>query len=114
MHITDYEFGSLEIDGRAFTSDVIVFPNKVIDHWWRKEGHSLAVEDLAEVLKAKPAILIIGTGYYGRLRVPEATRKHLESLGISLRQAKTTDAVKEFNRLQGEYARVVAALHLTC
>ncbi len=59
-------------------------------------------------------MLIIGTGYYGRMLVPDATKQYLEERGIKVLQAKTRDAVTEFNQLQKEYARIVAALHLTC
>jgi hypothetical protein len=57
---------------------------------------------------------VIGTGYYGLMEVPEETRYYLQATGVQLLEARTGDAVKEFNRLQKEYARVVAALHLTC
>ena len=70
--------------------------------------------DLSEVMAAKPDVVVIGTGYYGRMEVPEETRRYLEAGGVQVREARTGEAVKEFNRLQKEYARVVAALHLTC
>jgi len=114
MHITGYRFGKIEIDGQTYSSDVIVTPERVVSSWWRKEGHSLGVADLGEAMAAKPDVLVIGTGYYGRMDVPEETRHYLQTQGVQLREARTGDAVKEFNRLQKEYARVVAALHLTC
>lgn len=114
MNITDYEFGKIAIEGKTYTSDVIIAPDKVIDSWWRKEGHSLHVEDLDEIMDAKPDLLIIGTGYYGRMDVPDKTKQYLQQQGIEVRQAKTGDAVTEFKKLQREYARIVAALHLTC
>jgi len=114
MQISSYRFGKIEIDGQTCTSDVIVTPERVISTWWRKEGHSLAVPDLAEIMAAQPEVLVVGTGYYGRMDVPEATRRYLQTHGVQLREARTGDAVNEFNRLQQEYARVVAALHLTC
>lgn len=114
MEISGYRFGEIEIGGQTYRSDVIVTPERVVSGWWRKEGHSLAVGDLAEVMAAKPGVLVIGTGYYGRMEVPEETRRYLDAEGVQVRGARTADAVKEFNRLQKEYARVVAALHLTC
>ncbi len=114
MKITRYEFGEIEIDARTYTADVIVTPERVLDAWRRQEGHSLAVDDLAGILAARPEILIVGTGYYGRMAIPGETRRYLESQGVTLRAAHTGEAVKEFNRLQRKPARVVAALHLTC
>ena len=114
MQITQYEFGRIAIADRTYTSDVIIAPEQVIDCWWRKEGHKLQIEDLDEILHARPDMLVIGTGYYGRMHVPDETRQYLEEQGIKVLQAKTGDAVTEFNQLQKEYARIVAALHLTC
>ena len=114
MNIDAYEFGRIDIGEKTFTSDVIVLSDEVLDSWWRKEGHRLQFEDLEAVVRAKPEMLIIGTGYFGRMAIPEETRKQLDALGIELVTEKTGKAVKEFNRLQQQYARVVAALHLTC
>jgi hypothetical protein len=114
MRITRYRFGEIEIDGRSYRADVIVTPERVIDTWWRREGHELAVADLGVILAAAPEVLVVGTGYYGRMAVAAETRRHLQAHGIALREARTSEAVKQFNRLQHESARVVAALHLTC
>jgi hypothetical protein len=114
MQISDYEFGRIAVADKTYTSDVIVAPEQVIDSWWRKEGHILQIEDLDDIVNAKPDMLIIGTGYYGRMQVPDETEQYLEERGIKVLQAKTRDAVTEFNQLQKEYARIVAALHLTC
>ena len=114
MKITGYRFGEIEIDGRPYSSDVIITPERLVDNWWRKKGHSLAVADLAEIMAANPNIVVVGTGYYGRMSIPDETRQYLEARGVQLRRAHTSEAVEEFNRLQRESARVVAALHLTC
>jgi hypothetical protein len=114
MKIRNYAFGRIDIDGTAYTSDVIIYPEHVQAHWWRKEGHSLCMEDLEEVLRDPPQVLVIGTGCYGQMRPPPATLEALRACGIEPRVMKTGEAVAEFNRMLREAARVVAALHLTC
>lgn len=114
MRISDYKFGRIAIENKTYTSDVIISPEQVIDRWRRKHGHNLDIKDLDDILQAKPDMLIIGTGYYGRMQVADETRQYLELQGIKVHQAKTGDAVTEFNDLQKECARIVAALHLTC
>jgi hypothetical protein len=114
MNIAGYRFGRIDIDGRTYTSDVIITPERVIDAWWRQQGHALAVGDLDRVVAAKPDVLAIGTGYFGRMSISEETRRYLEAQGIQARDARTGEAVRDFNRLQKERGRVVAALHLTC
>lgn len=114
MNIERYDFGTITVEGATYTSDVIIYPKEVDAAWWRAEGHNVAVEDVRRIAAAKPETLVIGTGYYGRMRVPEETLKWLAAHNIQVEIAKTGEAVKLFNRLQREAASVVAALHLTC
>jgi len=48
------------------------------------------------------------------MQVPEETLATLQAEDIEVRVLKTSEAVAEFNRLQRDCARIVAALHLTC
>ena len=52
MNISGYRFGRIDIGGKTYTSDVIVTPERVIDGWWRQQGHALAVADLDDVVAA--------------------------------------------------------------
>ncbi|MCP5417739.1 MAG: hypothetical protein H6965_11660 [Chromatiaceae bacterium] len=114
MHIDRYAFGRITIDGREFQSDLIIFPERIQENWRRLTGHRLDQCDLQTVLTEQPDMLVVGTGFFGRMRVPEETLEHLRRNGMAIRLAKTGAAVAEFNRLQQESARIVAALHLTC
>jgi len=111
--IDNYSFGSICIDGKEYHSDVIIYPDKVDSNWWRKEGHRLSVEDLNDVLAARPDILIVGKGAYACMSIPPETQSHIESLGIKLLAEKTEEACRAHNELS-ETARVVSCLHLTC
>jgi len=114
MKIDSYSFGHIVIDGRSFTSDVILYRDHVDASWWRQEGHRLLPEDLTDVLRARPDILIIGTGYSGIMTVPKNTVAHIESQGIEIKVERTTQAVASYNSLQGHNKHIIAALHLTC
>jgi len=111
--ITDYRFGQITIDGRTYDADVIVYADRVDDHWWRKEGHRLSLEDLEDVIRTRPDTLVVGTGYFGRLKLDPDLRETLARKGICLVADLTGKATEEFNRLR-ETGKVVAALHLTC
>lgn len=112
MEITRYSFGKITIDGKTYTSDLILYPDHIDPAWWRKEGHSLAVEDIRTVLDAKPELLIIGTGFYGFMKVPEETLRLIAAEGIEVQAEKTSKAV-ELLQTVGK-RRAAAALHLTC
>jgi len=113
MKVEHYSFGNITIDGQTYTSDVIIYPERVDASWWRKQGHHLQIEDLAGVIKAKPGVVIIGTGFFGVMKVSKETVSHLESKGILVYVERTGKAVEQFNELQ-KNKTVIAALHLTC
>ena len=114
--IDSYEFGVIVIQGKKYTSDVIVFPEIVIDNWWRKEGHRLYVEDLGEIFEhqPKPEVLVVGTGYSGLVNVSPEVEKALKSNGIELVVQHTSEACQTFNKLLESNKRVAGAFHLTC
>ncbi len=47
--IDSYHFGQIVVNGKNYSSDVVIFPDRVRDNWWRKTGHQLCVEDIAEL-----------------------------------------------------------------
>ncbi|MFA9461018.1 Mth938-like domain-containing protein [Thiohalorhabdus methylotrophus] len=113
--IDDYAFGRITIEGRVYTKDVLLLPGEEVHSpWWRREGHSLDPADLEALLEDPPETLVIGTGFYGNMDVPEKTLKALRDKGVEPRVARTTQAVEELNRLMRTSARIAAALHLTC
>lgn len=114
MEIESYSFGSIKIKGQVYKKDVIIFPEKIFSPWWRERGHSLSIDDLKEVILYNPRLLIIGTGAYGVMSVPESTREFLEEKGIEIKILKTKDAVSTFNKEIEKEQNVVACLHLTC
>lgn len=116
MVVEHYSFGRITIDGKTYTSDVIIYPGRVDSSWWRKEGHNLQTVDLSEVIQDKPQIMVIGTGAYGVMSVSKDALSYLKSEGIEVHVAETGKAVDLFNRLQKveNGKTVIAALHLTC
>jgi hypothetical protein len=107
-----YRFGRLTINGREHTRDVIVLPRRVVENWWRRDGHSLCIEDLEEVLGELPERLIIGSGAYGRLKPDAGALEALKKRGISVEIHDTAEAVLRYDEL--DERRTAAALHLTC
>jgi hypothetical protein len=114
MRIDSYSFGIMKVDGTEYRGDLIVFPDKVRPNWWRKEGHSLALEDLDDVLAFKPDILVVGKGASGLMKVPTSTEEALQENGIEIIAAKTGQAWGIFNEQIEKGKKVVGAFHLTC
>jgi len=113
MHIDGYEFGHLVIDGQSYRQDLLIWPGHIKSDWWRREGHLLQLDDVAEALAADPQVLVVGTGNPGNLRVDPDLAAYLQERGIDLVIKPTREAVPVINDLAGR-RRLAAALHLTC
>ena len=115
MRIDRYGFGELVVDGRAIRTDVLLTPDRVQEHWWRREGHVLHLEDLSALLDAHPEQLIIGTGAYGRMQPEPGLRRELAVRGVTIEVFPTAAAVDRINELlRSGGSNWAGALHLTC
>jgi hypothetical protein len=110
--IDDYSFGRIVVDGEPHTRDLIVLPDRVVADWWRRDGHSLALEDLAEVEDELPPRLILGCGAHGGLRPPAAVIDELRARGIEVEALPTAEAIDRYR--ESDPRKTAAALHLTC
>jgi hypothetical protein len=111
--IEDYQFGKITISGASYTKDLIILPGRIISGWWRKEGHLLQIDDLAEVMDAKPQQLVIGMGANSRMRVADEVEQALTVAGIEWTALPTDEACQVYNH-RAPAKDVAAALHLTC
>ena len=112
--IESYSFGEIVINGKTFRQDVIVFPHRIIDSWWRKQGHSLCMDDLRDVLDSDVETLVVGTGAYGVMSVPREVKDALGERGIECVAKRTKEATEVFNELIDHGKAVAGAFHLTC
>ncbi len=111
MNVIDsYQFGQVVVNGKKYTSDVIIFPDRVRNDWWRKTGHQLCLEDIAEVITE---VLVVGTGASGLMKVLPEVQQAVKAQGIELIAETTDKAYHTYNQLC-QSQRVAAALHLTC
>ena len=108
-----YQFGLIIINGKRYTSDVIIFPDRVRDNWWKVRGHQLCPDDIAEVMAENPEVLVVGTGAAGLTKVLPEAQQAVDARGIKLIAETTDEACHTYNQLRHSQ-KVVAALHLTC
>ncbi len=115
MQVESFSFGRITIDGKEYTSDVILSGDSMINSsWWRKEGHNVHPEDIGEIMDYKPEIVIFGTGANGSMKVSNAVKEQLQQEGVDVDQMLTSKAKDKFNELVNEGKKVVLAAHLTC
>ena len=116
MRIDKFSFGSIEIDGVAWDSDVVVDRGEVrkrkknASRRYREEfGHTpLSIE---EDMPWKCRRLIIGTGAYGRLPVMKEVEQEAERRKVELVILPTAKAIEALSKnAKGSNA----ILHVTC
>ncbi|WP_202318820.1 Mth938-like domain-containing protein [Archaeoglobus neptunius] len=114
MEVEAYSFGRIRIGGKDYTNDVIVGANFIKPDWWRKEGHRVVLEDIEDIIKAEPEIVIFGTGANGRVKVDRHVVEALRDLGAEVVISESGKAVELYNKLLRSGKRVLLAVHLTC
>ncbi len=108
------DFGSIQVDGKRYTTDIIIYPNgRVADNWWRKHGHRLSLADIEDLIAAEPELIVIGSGVYGRMLPETGLEEALRARGIMLVMDATGNAITRFNDLQPT-RRIGGGFHLTC
>jgi len=111
--IEAYSFGKMTLDGKVYSSDLIIYPERIDHSWWRRSGHSLCVKDIQQALDAKPEVLIIGTGYMGLMKVTDEVKETVDNNRIELIIQKSQKAVKSYNEMAVK-KKTIGAFHLTC
>jgi hypothetical protein len=112
--IEQYSFGKMIVSSKTYSSDLKIINGEVVPNWRRKTGHVVDVDDVTDILKAKPQYLIIGTGIGGRMKVTKTVKMKLKRLGIELVEEPTSEAIKIYNQMFDTGKNVAAGFHLTC
>jgi hypothetical protein len=111
--IESYNFGIMVIDGQKYTSDLIIFPDRIKSSWWRITGHRLCLQDLESVIREEPEVLVVGTGFTGLMKVEEEVINYAQEKEMTLIIEKTKKATQRFNEL-APTKKTIGAFHLTC
>jgi hypothetical protein len=117
MHVDEYKFGRITIDGVAYPHDVVIDGGTVRKRKKgpskpRREefGHTPLTPDERVPWKAKH--LWVGTGAEGRLPVPDDFREEARRRGVELLTKTTAEVVKMINEALPADTNVI--LHVTC
>ena len=116
MKIDSYRFGTIVINGKTYTKDLKILGGQILENWWRSNGHVCTVEDIRDVIEARPHTLILGTGASGLMKPAPGLSEELAKNGIRLESIPTELATMRYNELCGMVGegKVAFAAHLTC
>jgi len=107
-------FGTIVIDGKRYSSDLIIYPdNRVEDRWRRRSGHALSGDDIGRLIKSEPEVIIAGTGVSGMMKPERALEDLLRKKGIAFISEPNQKAMEIYNELSST-KKVGACFHLTC
>lgn len=109
-----YQEGCIKRDDLNFCRDLKIIDDRIIENWWRKNGHRVDSGDVPDILASRPEVLVVGTGYAGFMEISKSLHSAVKSGHIELIAQKTPQAVQTFNELRSHGKRVAGAFHLTC
>jgi hypothetical protein len=114
LRIDNCVFGTLFINGKSYTDDLLIYPDgNITGPWRRKRGHQLSMDEMRELIDSSPEVIVAGTGVSGGMKPDRNLGKDLSKLAIEFIAAPNEEAIKVFNKLVTE-KRVGACFHLTC
>lgn len=117
MHVDQYGFGRITIDGVAYEHDVVIEAGEIRK---RKKAPSKPRQEefghtpltAAEKIPWGATRLWIGTGAYGRLPVPADFREEARRRGVELLMKATPELVEMINDALPADTNLI--LHVTC
>lgn len=117
--IASLSWGHMKVKGCSSSyKDCKVWPGGSRAWDWRETGtdHVPGVQpaDLEEILRKGVEILVIGRGMSEVLQVPSSTLDYVKQKGVDVKVFQTEKAVKEYNNLAGQGAKVGGVFHSTC
>ena len=116
--IDKFSFGSIVIDGKKYSRDVLIFANGMVKK--RKGGflmfgsHGIKKEEIEELAEDSPEAVIIGTGTSGKASLAPEVEDWAKEKNLSLMVQPSHEAVTKLNELIEQKKKVAALLHITC
>lgn len=107
--ITAYDNNSISINGKSFSSSLIVTVSQLEENWNLDAIEALQDEHIKQLLSFNPELILIGTGnrlVFPAVEVYAAVINH----GIGIEFMDTAAACRTYNILMNEGRNVVAGL----
>ncbi len=116
MQLTDFKFGSIQIDGVVYEYDVVIDRGKVTKRKKKVSKPYRTTYDhtplsLAENIPWKCRRLLVGTGAHGALPVMAEVCEEAERRGVELVALPTKEAIRALGK---DPKKTNAVLHVTC
>ena len=116
--IDKLSFGSIVIAGKKYSRDVLIFVDGTVKK--RKGGflmfgsHNIRKEEIEELIRGEPEVIIVGTGTNGRANVAADVETWAKEKNLSLIVQPSHEAIAKLNESAEQKKKVAALIHMTC
>ena len=116
--INSFKFGAIVLDGKKYSRDVFLYPDGGIRKrkggFWKFGSHAIKREEIEELVKSSPDLLIVGTGTDGVAKLNPDADAFLKGSGVESVVVPSQEAVDKFNDLSAQGKHPAALIHITC
>jgi hypothetical protein len=112
------QFGSVTIDGKAFTHDVLIRLDGQIKKRKKKlskavygTSHTISLAEAKHLYQKGAARLLIGAGQYGTVALSQEATAYFQRHRCQVELLPTPEVIPAWNQAEGA---VIAMLHVTC
>ncbi|MEM7292696.1 MAG: Mth938-like domain-containing protein [Pseudomonadota bacterium] len=107
--IDTYFDAGVKIDGQAYHSSLILFPDKLIENWPVQSVDDITAAHIEVIIEAAPEVFLLGTGAR-QVFPPMRLMESLARAGRSIDVMDTGAACRTYNVLASELRQVAVAL----
>jgi hypothetical protein len=118
MRIDRTEFGSITVDGETYNHDVVIGLSggvakrkKRLSKEQYGTSHIISKAEAKSVFEKGCAVIIVGAGQEGNVRLSPEAREYFEKRGCQIVVEPTPRAIKTFNQSR---AHKIGLMHVTC
>ncbi len=113
--IDSFDFGSIVIDKKHYTHDVLILPDGTVKRREPTKGkHKITAKEMENLHDMQADIIIIGNGADGNARLTKNAQGYLKDINITPVILGTPLAVERVNQEINDGKRVAALIHITC
>jgi hypothetical protein len=116
--IDKFSFGSIIIDGRRYSRDVLIFADGTVK---KRKGsflmfgsHNIKKGEIEEIAQDAPEAIIVGTGTDGKARLAPDVESWAKERNLNLIVQPSEEAIAKLTELMEQRKKVAALIHITC
>ncbi|MGA8864540.1 MAG: MTH938/NDUFAF3 family protein [Gallionella sp.] len=120
MKIDSTEFGSITINGKTYSHDIlirssgeIVKRKKKLSKKYYGTSHIISREEAEFIYEKKCKTLVVGSGQYGNVKLSPEAAEFLEQQDCRVVLQPTPDAIETYNKTKDK-AKTIGLFHITC